>query len=252
MNLLKYPYFQFRGKKSIELGMIIRDGISFNLPESSLEFINVDGRNSDIIYDRGKYKDIEKIIPMSIYSNQEKTMAMQLREIAAWLYLDKVYSPLIISEYDEYYYQALGYSEISAKDKKRNWLDIDFIFKCQPFVFRHDGNEEREIKNNGVIINPEAFESLPVITFNKTTSTEDSHIYINGQQFQIAKEAGEGMITLDCENGIAYKNGVNVTKYCLLNSDGYQPLVLNPGRNQISYTYIGQLKIKPKWRTLAV
>lgn len=72
MNLLKYPYFQFRGKKSIELGMIIRDGISFNLPESSLEFINVDGRNSDIIYDRGKYKDIEKIIPMSIYSNQEK------------------------------------------------------------------------------------------------------------------------------------------------------------------------------------
>ena len=122
--------------------MIIRDGISFNLPESSLEFINVDGRNSDIIYDRGKYKDIEKIIPMSIYSNQEKTMAMQLREIAAWLYLDKVYSPLIISEYDEYYYQALGYSEISAKDKKRNWLDIDFIFKCQPFVFRHDGNEE--------------------------------------------------------------------------------------------------------------
>lgn len=179
-------------------------------------------------------------------------MAMQLREIAAWLYLDKVYSPLIFSEDNEYYYQALGYSGISAKDKKRDWLDIDFIFKCQPFVFRQDGDEEREIKNNGVIINPEAFESLPVITFNKTTSTEDSHIYINGQQFQIAKEAGEGMITLDCENGIAYKNGVNVTKYCLLNSDGYQQLVLNPGRNQISYTYIDQLKIKPKWRTLAV
>ncbi|MDT2836269.1 phage tail protein [Enterococcus durans] len=230
----------------------MRNELEFVIPETSLEFVEVDGRSADIIFDKGKYNDIEKVFPVRVYKEKDRTIAMQLREIAAWLYLDKVYSPLIFSEDNEYYYQALGYSGISAKDKKRDWLDIDFIFKCQPFVFRQDGDEEREIKNNGVIINPEAFESLPVITFNKTTSTEDSHIYINGQQFQIAKEAGEGMITLDCENGIAYKNGVNVTKYCLLNSDGYQPLVLNPGRNQISYTYIDQLKIKPKWRTLAV
>lgn len=230
----------------------MRNELEFVIPETSLEFVEVDGRSSDIIFDKGKYNNIEKVFPVRVYKEKDRTIAMQLREIAAWLYLDKVYSPLIFSEDNEYYYQALGYSGISAKDKKRDWLDIDFIFKCQPFVFRQDGNEEREIKNNGVIINPEAFESLPVITFNKTTSTEDSHIYINGQQFQIAKEAGEGIITIDCENGIAYKDGVNVTKYCLLNSDGYQPLVLNPGRNQISYTYIDQLKIKPKWRTLAV
>lgn len=230
----------------------MRNELEFVIPETSLEFVEVDGRSSDIIFDKGKYNDIEKVFPVRVYKEKDRTIAMQLREVAAWLYLDKVYSPLIFSEDNEYYYQALGYSGISAKDKKRDWLDIDFIFKCQPFVFRQDGNEEREIKNNGVIINPEAFESLPVITFNKTTSTEDSHIYINGQQFQIAKEAGEGIITIDCENGIAYKDGVNVTKYCLLNSDGYQPLVLKPGRNQISYTYIDQLKIKPKWRTLAV
>ncbi|PQD37774.1 phage tail protein, partial [Enterococcus durans] len=237
MGLIYYPYFQFRGKKSNEFNLRLRNELEFVIPETSLEFVEVDGRSSDIIFDKGKYNDIEKVFPVRVYKEKDRTIAMQLREIAAWLYLDKVYSPLIFSEDNEYYYQALGYSGISAKDKKRDWLDIDFIFKCQPFVFRQDGDEEREIKNNGVIINPEAFESLPVITFNKTTSTEDSHIYINGQQFQIAKEAGEGMITLDCENGIAYKNGVNVTKYCLLNSDGYQPLVLNPGRNQISYTY---------------
>ncbi|WP_342353600.1 distal tail protein Dit, partial [Enterococcus sp. VV15] len=143
----------------------MRNELEFVIPETSLEFVEVDGRSSDIIFDKGKYNDIEKVFPVRVYKEKDRTIAMQLREIAAWLYLDKVYSPLIFSEDNEYYYQALGYSEISAKDKKRDWLDIDFIFKCQPFVFRQDGDEEREIKNNGVIINPEAFESLPVITF---------------------------------------------------------------------------------------
>ncbi|WP_261796659.1 hypothetical protein [Enterococcus durans] len=111
----------------------MRNELEFVIPETSLEFVEVDGRSADIIFDKGKYNDIEKVFPVRVYKEKDRTIAMQLREIAAWLYLDKVYSPLIISEYDEYYYQALGYSEISAKDKKRNWLDIDFIFKCQPF-----------------------------------------------------------------------------------------------------------------------
>jgi len=227
--------------------------MDFVIPESSLEFTEVDGRSSDIIFDRGKYKDIEKTFPVRIYKERDKTIATQLRNIAGWLYLSHEYTPLLFSEYSEYFYKALGYSGTSGKDLRRDWLDIDFTFKCQPFVFRVDGEEEREILSGQSITNPEQFASLPIVSFNKTAKTVDSNIYINGQQFLIAKEAGTGIITMDCENGIAYKEGgVNVSKYCFLNTDGYNPLVLQPGENEISYINIDQFKIKPKWRNLAI
>jgi len=233
--------------------MRIRNELEFVIPETALEFIEVDGLNSDVIYDKGKRKDIEKVFPVRIYKEKDTTIAMQLRNIVAWLYLDKSYSPLIFSEQEEYYYQALGYNQITARDERREWLDVDFSFKCQPFVFRLDGNHERDISNNGIITNPEAFPSLPIISFNKTSSTQDSNIYINGFQFRIAKEAGTGKIILDCEHGIAYKeNGINVTKYCFLNDDGYNPITLQPGQNKISYSYVDSFKITPKWRTLAI
>ncbi len=233
--------------------MRIRNEMDFVIPESSLEFTEVDGRSSDIIFDRGKYKDIEKTFPVRIYKERDKTIATQLRNIAGWLYLSHEYTPLLFSEYSEYFYKALGYSGTSGKDLRRDWLDIDFTFKCQPFVFRVDGEEEREILSGQSITNPEQFASLPIVSFNKTAKTVDSNIYINGQQFLIAKEAGTGIITMDCENGIAYKEGgVNVSKYCFLNTDGYNPLVLQPGENEISYINIDQFKIKPKWRNLAI
>ena len=233
--------------------MRIRNEMDFVIPSTSLDFIDVDGRSSDIIFDRGKYKDIEKTFPVRIYKERDSTIATQLRNIAGWLCLSQEYTPLLFSEYNEYFYKALGYSGTSGKDSKRDWLDIDFNFKCQPFVFRLDGEDEREILSGQSITNPEQFTSLPIVSFNKTTATADSNIYINGQQFRIAKEAGTGIITMDCENGIAYKTGgVNVSKYCFLNTDGYHPIILQPGKNEISYNNIDQFKIKPRWRNLAV
>ncbi|MDN5966175.1 MAG: phage tail protein [Lactococcus sp.] len=227
--------------------------MDFVIPEASLDFLEVDGRSSDIIQDKGRLKDIEKSFPVRIYKKRDKTIATQLRNIAGWLYLSHEYSPLIFSEYNEYFYKALGYSGTSGKDLTRDWLDIDFTVKCQPYVFRLDGEDEREILSGQSITNPEIFTRLPIISFNKTTATADSNVYINGQQFRIAKEAGTGIITMDCENGIAYKTGgVNVSKYCFLNTDGYNPIILQPGKNEISYNNINQFKIKPRWRNLAV
>lgn len=227
--------------------------MDFVIPQASLDFTEVDERSSDIIHDKGRLKDIEKSFPVRIYKEKDKTIATQLRNIAGWLYQSHEYESLLFSEYNEYFYKALGYSGTSGKDLRRDWLDINFTFKCQPFVFRLDGEDEREILSGQSITNPEQFTSLPIVSFNKTTATADSNIYINGQQFRIAKEAGTGVITMDCENGIAYKTGgVNISKYCFLNTDGYHPIILQPGKNEISYNNINQFKIKPRWRNLAI
>lgn len=254
MDFTKYPYFEFRGQRSNEHNMRLLNQLEFVIPEASLDFQEVDGKQSDIIYNRNKYKDIEKRFPARLFKQPDQSINQQLRSIAAWLYTEKNYSPLIFSDHPDYYYQALCYASIQSQDEQREWLDVDIRFKCQPFMFRLNGEEEREINSSGgFLVNPEAFSSQPIITFNKTTSTADSHIYVNSKPFRIAKEAGAGLITIDSETGLAYKQGgVNVSKHCLLNPEGYAPITLEPGRNEFRFNNINLVKIRPRWRTLAV
>ncbi|MGM0240237.1 phage tail protein [Enterococcus sp. AZ103] len=238
--------------------MIILNDMQFTIPEASLDFqSDVMGRSSDIIHDNGKFLDFEKKFPVRMFKEADRTIAAQLRDVVKWLYVGHDYSPLAFSEYAEYFYKAVCYATVTAEDKKREWLDIEFTFKCQPFIFRLDGESERDIPSGQRINNPELFPSQPLITFYKTTAASDSNIYIsNGstnKQFRIAKEAGIGTITLDCENGIAYKEGgVNVSKYCFLNTDGYNPITLEPGFSTFTFSNITNFKIKPRWRTIAV
>jgi phage-related protein len=253
MTFNDFSYFQFRGRKSTELGLRIKKGVDFTLPEAVLDFVDIDGRSSDIIFDRNKFKDIEKTFATRLYKKSGTNIATQLRNIAGWLYASKSYEPLFYSQYDEYFYKAICYAPTTSTETESEWLDISFSFKCQPFMFRLDGEDEREIISGTALTNPEPFESLPLVSFNKTSSTVDSTLYINGEQYTFAKEAGTGVITIDSETGIAYKEGgVNVSKYCLINSAGYHPITLRPGRNEISYNNMNQVKIKPRWRNLAI
>lgn len=253
MDLRKYPYFQFRGRTSKEFNMVIKNGNEFVIPEAVLDFQDVDGRSSDIVFDRHKFKDIEKTFEVRIYRQRGLSKANHLRNIAGWLYASKKYERLIYSKYGDYYYKAFCYSSTSSVDEDNRWSDIKLTFKCQPFMYRLDGEDVREIESGTALTNPETFESFPLVSFSKTTATADSTLYINGEQYTIAKEAGTGVITIDSETGVAYKEGgVNVSKYCLINGAGYHPITLQPGRNEISYNNMDQVKIKPRWRNLAI
>ena len=256
-DLSDMPYFQYLGRKSNEMGMRIRKDMELVVPESVFETIDTDGRNSDIIVDRQKYKDIDKVFPVRLYKNPEKHIAQSLREVAAWLYGSKEYTPIVFSEYSEYFYKGFAYSGTTATDNNVNglWVDFDVTFKTQPFVFRVDGEEEKVIYNNTVITNPEEFESYPLIKFTITSTANDAHFYINGRQFTFkAGKLKTGTYVVDNELGIAYSEttGENVTSSIMMTNAGYQPLILEVGRNLISFDNMTNVIIKPRWRTLAV
>ncbi|WP_416037474.1 distal tail protein Dit [Lactococcus formosensis] len=254
MNLEGYPYFQFRGRKSTELNMRLLNEMEFVIPETSIELQEIAGRNSSMIIDKNNFKDIEKRFPVRLYLEEGYTIPEQLREITAWLYSQRTYTPLVFSEYGNYYYKALAYGSISAKDKKREWLDIDISFKCQPFMYRLDGNEEIQVITGQSLYNPEAYTSQPLLKFNKTSASSDSNFYIAGKQFRIAKEAGVGEITIDSERGIAYKAGnQNISSLVLLNSGQYTPPQLLPGENTFTFSGdINNFRVVPRWRALAL
>lgn len=256
-DLSEVPYFQYLNRKSNEMGMRIRKDMQLIVPQPVFDTIDVDGRNSDIISDRQKFSDIDKVFPVRLYKNPEKHIAQTMREVAAWLYKNKEYKPVIFSDYSEYFYKGFAYGGTSGEDSNINglWIDFDIKFKVQPFVFRVDGEEEKQISSGATITNPEEFESLPLIQFTTNSIISDAHFYINGRQFTF--KAGllhNATYIIDNELGIAYNKdtGENVTRSIMMNNAGYQPLTLDPGRNEISFDNMKNVIIKPRWRTLAV
>ena len=52
-------YFKFNGKISLDYGILIRNKQSYNTPEREIEVVSVPGRDGDIIFDKGNYKNVD-------------------------------------------------------------------------------------------------------------------------------------------------------------------------------------------------
>ena len=94
-----------------------------------------------------------------------------------------------------------------------------------------------------------------MIKFTISSTTNDAHFYINGRQFTFkAGKLKAGTYVVDNELGIAYSEttGENVTSSIMMTNAGYSPLILEVGRNTISFDNMTNVMIKPRWRTLAV
>lgn len=257
-DLSNFPYFQYKGRKSNEMGMRILKNMELVVPEPLFNVTDVDGLNRDVVMNRQKYADIDKNFPVRLFKDNEKHIAQSMREVVAWLYSEQEYSPVLFSAYDEYFYKGFPYGGAQALDENINglWVDFTIKFKMQPFIFRINGLDERPIRSGQVITNPEEFSSLPIVEFTiPSGSLVDAHFYINGRQFTFdVSSAGTGTFIIDSEDGIAYNKDTmeNVSSDVLITNESYSPFTLDPGRNEINYDGMTNVKITPNWRTLAV
>ena len=211
-DLSNFPYFQYKGRRSNEMGMRILKNMELVVLEPLFNVTDVDGLNRDVIMNRQKYADIDKNFPVRLFKDSEKHIAQSMREVVAWLYSEQEYSPVLFSAYDEYFYKGFPYGGAQALDENVNglWVDFTIKFKMQPFIFRINGLDERPVRS--------------------------------------------GQVITDSEDGIAYNKDTmeNVSSDVLITNESYSPFTLDPGRNEINYDGMTNVKITPNWRTLAV
>jgi phage-related protein len=180
-------------------------------------------------------------------------LPQQLRQIIRWLRTPKGYTKLILSTNPNYYYEAICHGGFQTTNETASWVDVSLPFRCKPVMYRLDGDETRSITDGQVLTNPESESSLPIITF-RFSGTADGTLTINGRQYRFARTIGAGLITLDSEKGIAYREGlVNISNQVFVQTDGYQPPTLEPGENTIRLTaQLTNVQIMPRWRTIAL
>jgi phage-related protein len=234
-------WFEFRGERSTDYGLILRDGHSLGSPESNAEFVDIPGRNGPLILDDGTFKNYEDTYSCGLMTRSN--VEDQARLVKSWLQSSRAYGYLRDWRDPDYYREATCTSKIDIQRAIEQLGYAVVVFNCKPFKKSLVGLEPVILSQPGMLYNPEAYGSLPYI---KLVGNGNITIYINNRSI-VLQDVSE-FIEIDCEMKEAYKEPGNGQNDKLRSDWPY----FDPGENNISWTgSVDHLEIIPRWEALA-
>ena len=229
----------FNGSSSEGI-FVVEHPPEYEIPEREYEIVPVPGRNGDLVFDKGSYKNVDRSYDIAVGKIGGDYTTL-VNPISKWLHSTSGYARLEDS-YEPDYYKLAMYSEkksFSNIYQQAGRATITFNRKPQRFLKSGD----TKITNPTSIINPTTFDSSPIITVR---GTGNGVLHIGA--FIITITNIINFITLNSEIGDAYNGLINLNDYIVL-SNGFPKLV--PGSNTISFSGgITSVEIIPKWWTI--
>ena len=206
----------------------------FNAPARDREFVQVPGRNGDIILDKGRYQNIEVTYPAFIvrdFATNIRTWCNKLLEPTDYVRLEDTYHP------NEFRLAVLAQGmEVDPVA----WLaagSFDLRFNCRPERFLKSGETATTFTANGTITNPTYMTSNPLIRVYGFGS-----ITIGSTPIFITQNSLE-YIDIDCDLQEAYYGNTNANMYV----SGPRFPVLTSGENAVTLTGVTKIEIIPRW-----
>lgn len=247
MSVSMYPanYLIFGEGKNIvntaSYGVYISGSGTFGAPERDVDVVSVPGRNGDLIFDNGRFKNVSVSYSCFIASN---SFATDIERFRGDLYSLRGYHRLE-DTYHPYEYR-IGRVSGAFEPSLHQTLEAataTLEFDCKPQRFLKAGDSI--IDNPTKVINPTKFAARPVIKVNKPTSITvgDNTLYINDFTSETS-----GYIVIDCETMEAYTEDKN--KF-LNNYIKGSFIELAPGDNSIANANTdSDFKLIPHWWTI--
>ena len=234
-------YFTLDGTDSRTFGLYISGQGVFDSPAREISFIQVPGRNGDLIgmstrLQNGTLTYNDSFIFENFQENLAAFRAFVLRK-PGYRQLIDTYNP------DEYrlvtFAGPLSVSPTSVNKAGK----FNLVFNCMPQRFLRSGDRAIELTASGSIINPTLFDAKPmfrvygsgVLGVGSTNITIASHSY--------------AYMDIDCATGRAYYTATPLDDKVTLNTIDYP--VLAPGANGIVLgNGITKVIITPRWWTV--
>ena len=230
-------YFTWNGKKSSDFGIIIKHKEIYKAPVRDVDFVEVPGRDGEVILDNGRYRNVDVT-----YQVRVKNVKSKLLEIANWLSAVG-YQKLIDSDDSTHYRMAARTDSVDWDYLgKGEWADLEIAFNCKPFRSLTTGDAKATLTAAGSITNPTQYTALPYI---KIYGSGNITLSIGGQSFPFLNIGSY----IECDSALqAVFTGVN-NKSDKANFDDFP--TLKPGANSISWTgKVTKVEIVPHWREL--
>jgi phage-related protein len=127
--------FYFGGESSAEHGLFITGEAVYDAPQYDYEFVEIQGRNGDLVLDNGRFKNITVTYPCGVAD------VSKLAEIRTWLYSKRGYQRLS-DDYNANEYRLGVVSEnLDVTPFNNHLANFTVTFNCKPQRFLTSGEE---------------------------------------------------------------------------------------------------------------
>ncbi len=218
-------------------GVRLQGAVKISAPEPNVTTVSVPGRNGDLHYADGTYKNRTATVGAYVYCDDAVKSAFN--RVYRWLFDSFGYRKLVTDDDRAHYMLARVKNGAEIDARIRKIAPFEIKFDCMPQRFLFAGDEPIEINANMTLENPTIFPSLPlykVYGSGEGTLTVGAHTAIFS--------AIDGYIYYDAETQNAYKGTANH------NANVYCPyaLVFERGEQPINFAGgITNIEITPRW-----
>ena len=230
MPKIKFGNIDFSGD-----GAYIWGAGEYSAPTRSVDFIEVPGRNGDLIVDNGNYTNTKAFFDVIITREIEKNTD----RLKYLLYSQKGYQRLYDSDLKGFYRMASFNSGFEIMSNDGGVVRIEF--DCKPLKYDILGENAVVFTAEGNLYNKYFEPSRPIIT---VYGSGQGNVYIGNQSVAISNI--DEYVTIDAEMQDAFK-GLQNKNETVNTAD----IVLLPGNNAISFGGgVTSVEIKPRWVTI--
>lgn len=235
--MLRNDYILFGDIDTRTYGVGIFGDQLANAPERDKEYVNVPGRNGDIILDNGRYNNITvsyKAYIIDKYNINIRGLRNALMSKKGYQRLEDTVNP------DEFRYAEAIPFEVDETGVLRAG-EFVLQFNCKPQRYLKYGEEQIEITGSSSIFNKHIESALPLIRAYGTGSFSIGGV-------AVAISSASTYTDIDCELQEAYKGSTNCNGNITLTNNKFPEL--KSGDNAVTMSGITKLIITPRWWVL--
>lgn len=246
----------FNGISTTDLGVVIQSPPVYETPEKDYEVIHVEGRNGDILINKGSYRNSIRTYYLASVFRPNTSFAENARALADWLHSANGYARLEDSYDPDVYRMAMYRNSAELANYYDQATALEVEFECKPQKYLKCGEEEYILPTDGsslILNNPTNFNALPIIYWNKPISGFE--LYIDNTLVLTlgndSTEIASGVIDFDLKS--AYTNSGYINNLLTLENDIFPFLAPGEHEMHILIDAIPEqliIKMKPRWWTL--
>lgn len=236
MGVNAYEYLIFDGKSTGEFGVWISGGGTFDAPARDVEMISVPGRDGDLFFDNGRFRNISVSYPAFISNRFQPRMD----DFRAWLCSHVGYFRLEDTYHPDEFRRAMFKASLGVSTAPRNIAGrFTLSFDCKPQRWLKSGENGIEYSSSGKIYNPTEYGAKPLIRCIGTSGT----VTINGTAVTVT--GCTAYVDIDCEEMECFEGSTNRNGTTTLVNGAFP--VLAPGENAVSFTGFTKVIVTPRW-----
>jgi phage-related protein len=230
-------YLTFAGRSTNEFGIWISGEGTYGAPERNVQTQEVAGRNGNLLFDMGNFRNITIKYPAAIKTD----MPSRIRDFLNFAGSQVGYQRLEDTYHPYEYRMARFQSKLSIDSAGYMNRSGKFTleFDCKPQRFLKSGEDPIDFTGSGILYNRTEFDAKPLL---RVFGSGAGSVGIGSQTITISSISE--YVDIDCEIMDAYKGAVN----CNGNVSFTDDIVLKPGNNNIAKTgNISKVTITPRW-----